>query len=155
LGRNLGCSRQRIAAGGFVKIRYTSEEDIPLLAELNHQLIQDERASNPMSVADLSTRMRAWLQSEYRAVIFERASKPVAYALFRSSEEGLYLRQFFVDRAHRRQGVGRLAIELFREQVVPSGQSLSLEVLANNEGAIAFWRQLGFRQHALSFRIDP
>jgi ribosomal protein S18 acetylase RimI-like enzyme len=138
-----------------VKLRYTSAEDIPLLAELNHQLIQDERASNPMSVAELSARMRAWLQGEYRAVIFERASEPVAYALFRPSEEGLFLRQFFVDRAHRRQGVGRRAIELFREQVVPSGQPLLLDVLVNNEGAIAFWRRLGFRQHALSFRIDP
>jgi ribosomal protein S18 acetylase RimI-like enzyme len=138
-----------------VKLRYASAEDIPLLAELNHQLIQDERASNPMSVAELSTRMYAWLQGEYRAVIFERGSEPVAYALFRPSEEGLYLRQFFVGRAHREQGVGRRAIELFREQVVPAGQPLSLEVLVHNEGAIAFWRRLGFRQHALSFRSGP
>jgi ribosomal protein S18 acetylase RimI-like enzyme len=138
-----------------VKLRYASAEDIPLLAELSHQLIQDERASNPVSVAELSTRMRAWLQGEYRAVIFERASEPVAYALFRPSEEGLYLRQFFVDRAHRGQGVGRRAIELFREQVVPSGQPLLLEVLVHNEGAIAFWQRLGFRQHALSFRSGP
>jgi len=138
-----------------VKLRCASAEDIPLLAELNHQLIQDECASNPMSVAELSTRMRAWLQGDYRTVIFERDSEPIAYALFRPSEEGLYLRQFFVDRAHRRQGVGRHAIELFREQVVPSGQPLLLEVLVHNEGAIAFWQRLGFRRHALSFRTDP
>lgn len=138
-----------------MKLRYASEEDVRLLAELNHQLIEDERASNPMSVAELSTRMRTWLHGEYRAVIFERASAPVAYALFRRSDEGLYLRQFFVSRAHRRQGVGRRAVELLREQVIPPGQTLSLEVLVHNEDGIAFWRALGFQQHALSFRAGP
>jgi ribosomal protein S18 acetylase RimI-like enzyme len=138
-----------------VKLRYASDEDVPLLAELNHQLIEDERSSNTMSVSELSDRMRVWLQSEYRAVIFDRHSEPVAYALFRPSEEGLYLRQFFVSRSHRRQGVGRRAIELLREQVVPYGQALSLEVLVHNEEGSAFWRALGFRKHAISFQCDP
>jgi len=140
---------------GLVKLRYASEEDVGLLAELNRQLIEDERASNSMSVAELSSRMRTWLHGEYRAVIFEHASEPLAYALFRPSNEGLYLRQFFVSRAHRRRGVGRRAIELLREQVIPAGQPLSLEVLVQNDDGIAFWRALGFRQHALSFQTDP
>ena len=138
-----------------MKLRYASEEDVQLLAELNHQLIEDERASNAMSVVELSTRMRTWLRGEYRAVIFEQASQPVAYALLRPSDEGLYLRQFFVSRAHRRQGVGRRAIELLRKQVLSPGQPLSLEVLVHNEDGIAFWRALGSRQHALSFSIGP
>ncbi len=138
-----------------MKLRYATDEDIPLLAELNHQLIQDEKAPNPMSVRELAERMRAWLHGDYRAVFFELAAETVAYALFRSSEEGLYLRQFFVSRAHRRRGIGRQAIEIFREQVVPSGQILSLEVLVHNEDGIAFWRALGFREHALSFQCGP
>ena len=138
-----------------MKLRYASEEDITLLAELSHQLIQDERAPNPMSVPELADRMRTWLRGDYQAVIFELSAKPVAYALFRPSEENLYLRQFFVSRGHRRQGIGRRAIQLFREQVVSPGQALSLEVFVHNEAGIAFWRALGFRQHALSFRIDP
>jgi GNAT superfamily N-acetyltransferase len=138
-----------------VKLRYATEADVVLLAELNHQLIQDERASNPMSVVELAARMRAWLRGDYRAVIFEVSSELIGYALFRPSEEGLYLRQFFVSRPHRRKGLGRRAIQLLREQVVPSGQALSLEVLIHNEAGIAFWRALGFPEHALSFRIDP
>jgi len=138
-----------------VKFRYASAEDIPLLAMLNQQLIQDERASNPMSATELSTRMTGWLCGEYQAIIFERQSEPVAYALFRTSEDGMYLRHFFVCRGHRRNGVGRRAIELLMEYVVPSGQSLTLEVLVQNEAGIAFWRSLGFREHALSFRIGP
>ena len=138
-----------------MKLRYASDEDIPLLAELNHQLIQDERAPNPMSVRELAERMRAWLSTDYRAVIFELAAEPIAYALFRSSEEGVYLRQFFVSRAHRRRGVGRRAIETFREQIVSPDQALSLEVLIHNEAGIAFWQAVGFEQHAVSFRIGP
>jgi ribosomal protein S18 acetylase RimI-like enzyme len=137
----------------LLKLRYASEEDVPLLAELNHQLIRDERASNAMPVPELSDRMLTWLRRDYRAVIFELGTEPVAYALFRPSEEGLYPRQFYVSRAHRRRGIGRRAIRLFREQVVPAGQALSLEVLVHNEAGIAFWRALGFQENALSFRI--
>ncbi len=137
-----------------MKLRYAAAEDVPLLAELNHQLIQDECAPNPMSVSELSVRLRAWLRGDYQAVIFEVVSEPVAYALFRTSEEGLYLRQFYVVRHHRRQGIGRRAFHLFREEVVSPGQSLSLEVLVRNEEGIAFWQALGFREHAISFRIE-
>jgi GNAT superfamily N-acetyltransferase len=138
-----------------MKLRYASDEDIPLLAELNHQLIQDERAPNPMSVRELAEQMRGWLSGDYRAVVFELAAEPIAYALFRSSEEGIYLRQFFVSRAHRRRGIGRRAIEAFREQVVSQDQVLSLEVFVHNEVGIAFWQAVGFGQHTLSFRIGP
>lgn len=135
-----------------MKLRHASKGDLPLLAELNRQLIQDEQAQNPMSLTELKERMSQWLASEYRAVIFEVASDPIAYALYRPSEEGVYLRQFLVIRKHRRQGLGRQAIELFREQVVPTGTALTLEVLVHNEEGLAFWRALGFRKHAVSFR---
>lgn len=53
----------------------------------------------------------------------------------------------FADTAGHPQGFG--------EQVVPSGQILSLEVLVHNEDGIAFWRALGFREHTLSFQCGP
>lgn len=137
-----------------MKLRHASDADIPLLAELNHQLIQDERAPNPMSVPELVQRLRAWLSGDYRAVVFELAAEPVAYALFRPSETDVYLRQFFVSRAHRRRGIGRQAIEVFREQIVSPNQALSLEVFDHNEVAIAFWQAAGFEQFAISYRIN-
>lgn len=83
-------------------------EDCELLAELNHQLIRDEGHRNPMTVAELEQRMRDWLSgAEYRAIFFEHDGCPVAYALFRSeSDASIYLRQFFVCRDKRRQGIG-------------------------------------------------
>jgi ribosomal protein S18 acetylase RimI-like enzyme len=138
-----------------VHLREATFEDLPLLAELNRQLIQDQRSSNPMSLAELQERMRGWLAGEYRAVLFEIDSKPVAYAVFRPAEGGIHLRQFFVARGLRRQGIGRRAIEAFRKRHVPSSAALTLEVLVHNSAGIAFWRALGFQDHALSLRLPP
>jgi len=136
-------------------LREATAEDLPLLAELNRQLIQDQRSSNQMSVAELEERMRGWLRAEYRAVVFEIDSQHVAYALFRLDEGGIHLRQFFVARAFRRQGIGRSAIESFRERFVPPGAALTLEVLVHNSAGLGFWRALGFQERALSFRLAP
>jgi ribosomal protein S18 acetylase RimI-like enzyme len=139
-----------------VHLREATPEDLPLLAELNRQLIQDQRSPNPMSITELEERMRGWLLAEYRAVVFEIASQPVAYALFRPAEGGgVHLRQFFVARSVRRQGVGRRAFEAFRARFVPADAALYLEVLVQNLPGLAFWRALGFQEHALSLRLPP
>ena len=136
-------------------LREATTEDLPLLAELNRQLIQDQQSPNPMSVAELEARMRGWLVAEYRAALFEIDSQPVAYGLFRPDDGDIRLRQFFVARAFRRQGIGRRAIEAFRQRFVPPGAALTLEVLVHNSAGLAFWRALGFQEHALSFRLAP
>jgi ribosomal protein S18 acetylase RimI-like enzyme len=139
-----------------VHLRDAEARDLPLLAELNRQLIQDQGSSNSMSVAELEERMHGWLAAEYRAVLFEIDAQAVAYALFRPAEDGgVHLRQFFVARAFRRQGVGRRAFQAFRERFVPAGAALYLEVLVHNLPGLAFWRALGFQEHALSLRLPP
>ena len=146
-----------------LRLRYASEADVPILARLNQQLVLDGLSPNPRSPAELEQRMRDWLAGEYRAVIFEASGEAVAYAVFRPSVEGLYVQQFFVARAHRRRGVGRRAIELLREQVLPPGATLSLDVLLQNERGLEFWEAIGFRRgktraygghrHGVPFRL--
>ena len=138
-----------------MRLREATALDLPLLAELNRQLIEDQRSSNPMSVVELAERMRGWLAGEYRALVFEIDGKPVAYAVFRPAEGGVQLRQFFVVRDRRRQGIGRRAFEAFRRRHVAPGAALTLEVLVHNAPGIAFWRALGFEDHALSLRLPP
>ena len=135
-----------------MELREANESDLPLLARWNRELIEDQRADNAMTVALLELRLARWLASDYEAVIFEQRGEPVAYALFRPDEGGVYLRQFFVARGHRRRGVGREAMRIFCERCVLAGASLSLEVLTHNERALAFWRALGMREHAIRFR---
>lgn len=118
--------------------------DIEMLAELNHQLIADEGADNPRSVAQLAERMAEWLEGRYRAVLFEEGGAPVAYALYRDDGESIYLRQFFVTRERRRTGVGRDAIARLVNEVFPPGKRVVVEVLAKNARAMAFWHAMGF-----------
>src|SRR5438309_12104150 len=85
---------------------FATADDCPLLAELNHQLIQDEGHRSRMRVAELERRMRDWLAGDYRAVLFEERSEVVAYALFRQVPGEVYLRQHFVPRRRPRRGAG-------------------------------------------------
>jgi ribosomal protein S18 acetylase RimI-like enzyme len=136
--------------------RFATAQDARLLAELNHQLIADEGHGNPMDANQLEQRMLDWLKSEYQAVLFQRELDVLAYALYRSDEYGrIHLRQFFVDRNHRRQGVGREAMHLFRAGVVPGGKRIVVEVLTANAAARSFWAANGFREYAVTLERAP
>jgi predicted acetyltransferase len=86
-----------------------------------------------MTVPELDQRMRSWLGGEYRAVFFEADDGIVAYALFREELEEIYLRQLFVVRHKRRQGVGRKAVGILRSQIWPRNKRLTVEVLVANQ----------------------
>jgi predicted acetyltransferase len=129
--------------------------DCARLAELNHQLIRDEGHRNKMPVSQLEKRMQDWLSSEYAAIIFEVNQTIMAYALYREQPEEIYLRQLFVNRDHRRQGIGRNAFEILRSKIWPPDKRLTVEVLVKNAAAVAFWRSLGYQDYALTLEILP
>lgn len=135
--------------------RHATLEDCAALAELNHQLIRDEGHRNKMNVPELEQRMRGWLESEYAAVIFERAGETVAYALYREQPEHIYLRHLFVARDRRRKGIGRAAVEILRMQIWPKNKRLTVEVLVKNGPAVAFWRAVGYTDYSLTLEIMP
>ena len=136
--------------------RLATLDDCPLLAELNHQLLLDEGHRNRfMTLPQLEQRMRGWLSGEYRAVIFEDGGDVVAYALYREQPDEIYLRQLFVVRDRRRQGLGRDAMDILRSRVWPTGKRLTVEVLAGNTNAIAFWRSVGYVDYSLTLEIRP
>jgi len=138
-----------------VQFRRARAEDCAMLAAMNHQLIRDEGHRNPMTIPELAERMKQWLATDYKAVVFERDSVIVAYALYREQAEEIYLRQLFVPPAHRRQGIGRQAIEILRSQIWPANRRLTVEVLVKNETALQFWRAVGFKDYSLRLEIMP
>jgi GNAT superfamily N-acetyltransferase len=135
--------------------RHASQTDIRLLAALNRQLIDDEGHRDTMSIAELADRMRAFLAADYRAALFERDGRLVAYALWAERGDGLYLRQFFVVREARRGGIGRQAMAILRQEAWPQDARLYLEVLTGNTRGLAFWRALGFADYALTLELLP
>jgi len=108
-----------------------------------------------MTVPELEQRMKAWLTSEYAAVLFEDDAEAVAYALYREEPEEIYLRQLFVVRNRRRRGIGRQAMEILRSQIWPKHKRLTVEVLVRNTAAITFWRAVGYQDYSLTLEILP
>ena len=108
-----------------------------------------------MTIPELEQRMSGWLRSEYIAMIFEEDGEAVAYALYREEPKEIYLRQLFVVRNRRRQGIGRQAVEMLRSQIWLKQKRLTVEVLVQNPAAVAFWRAVGYRDYCLTLEILP
>jgi len=108
-----------------------------------------------MTVQELEQRMRDWLSGEYQAVIFEDEGDVVAYCLYREQLDSIYLRQLFVTRHRRRQGLGRRSVEILRSEVWPKDKILTVEVLVANQSGVSFWRSVGYTDYSLSLQILP
>jgi len=137
--------------------RLATLDDAPLLARLNKELTEDEGHRNRCQSLDwFAARMEGFLQGEYTAVIFEQESEAVAYALFCPTpdrERTVYLRQLYVARGCRRQGLGREALRLLRAEVWPRGTRVTAEVLPHNATARAFYAALGFDEAYLGLEL--
>ena len=138
-----------------MNFRFATMADSAMLAKLNYQLIQDEGHRNRMGLPELEQRMRDWLTGEYHGVLFEEKNTIIVYALYREQVDEIYLRHFFVSRSHRRQGKGRQAMEMLRQQIWPKDKRLTVETLAANEAGVAFWRSTGYKDYALKLEILP
>jgi predicted acetyltransferase len=135
--------------------RFAASTDVHLLGELNYQLIRDEGHRNRMSIPELVTRVKDWLADGYRASIFEDDSGVLAYALYREEKDHLYLRQFFVQRHQRRNGVGRQCIQTLVTEIWPQDTRITVDVLCHNHAGTAFWRSVGFSDYCLTLERTP
>ncbi len=138
-----------------MQYRFSNDSDLDLLAEWNHQLIQDEGHRNPMAVPELRERMKGWLTGEYKAVIFSEEGESVAYALYKEDAKEIYLRQLFVKRDRRREGIGRKAMDILRNQLWPKNKRMTVGVLTANRPAVDFWRSMGYKDYSLTLEIMP
>ena len=131
-------------------------DDAPVLAEINRQLIEDEWGGGGMSLDALEERMRGWISAgDYHAVIFERAGVMVAYALVSIDDDSAYIRHFYVMREQRGTGIGRQALAMLLDEVVPGDVRVTLDVLASNRGGYAFWRAAGFSDYTIRMERLP
>jgi len=133
--------------------RFATVADGHLLAQMNLQLIRDEGHRNSMSVAELEQRMQGWLAGEYQAVLFEDELGPAGYTLFKRESDWIYLRQFFVQPARRRCGIGREAISWLLENAWKNAPRIRLDVLVENSDGIEFWRSIGFADYCITMEM--
>jgi len=134
--------------------RYVTDEDINTLAVMNNQLIEDERHRSKMTVQDLEIRIRKWLSKNYHAAIAEEKDEIIAYALWRRDPDWIYLRQLFVNRNKRRQGIGRAFIKWLHENAWKKDKWIRVEALIVNPEGIAFWRAIGFKDYCITLELE-
>ncbi|MBN1429056.1 MAG: GNAT family N-acetyltransferase [Anaerolineae bacterium] len=140
-----------------MRYRFATLDDIPTLSKLNRLLTEDEQHRNRFQPdAWFEERMRCFLTGSYTAVLFEIDAEVVAYALYTDHPDHgdtIYLRQIFVDRAHRRQGIGQEALQILMKDIWPPDKRLTVDVLIDNQAARALYHAAGFREYAIELEI--
>jgi ribosomal protein S18 acetylase RimI-like enzyme len=126
----------------MIEIKKCTLEAVALLAEMNKQLIEDEKANNPMDIIQLKNRMVDFLNNGYKAFFFIVNKEIVGYALCDMKKEPKYLRQFFIKREERRKGYGQSAFEKLLKKT--DIKEVEIDVLKWNETGIKFWEKIGF-----------
>ena len=139
-----------------MEFRHAVDDDAPLLAEINQQLIQDEWGGGGMPLEHLERRMRRWIEEgDYKAVLFLEDGETVAYSLVSIDDDSAYIRHFFVLHQHRGHGVGRRALEMLLREIIPRDVRVTLDVLASNTVGHAFWQSVGFTDYAIRMELLP
>ena len=126
--------------------------DVPQLALLNKQLIDDEKSNNTMSIKELEDRMHGFINTEYDAYYFMKHDDIIGYALVKNTCNPLYLRQFLIEREYRKNLYGTSAFRCLLEHL--NVDSIDIEVLPWNEPGIRFWESLGFHEVSRYMRLE-
>ena len=89
----------------MIGIKECTENDNKLLAKMNKQLIEDEKANNLMDITQLENRMYDFLNNGYKAFFFIIEEEIVGYALCDMTKEPKYLRQFFIKKGKKEENI--------------------------------------------------
>lgn len=143
-----------------MEIKKCTLDDTETLAQLNKQLIEDEKSDNPMTLEELEYRMERFITTEYDAYFFvedaneegAKCGEILGYALVKNSCTPLYLRQFFIKREHRKKHLGTEAFQLLKAHL--KADTLDIEVLSWNEAGMKFWQSLGFCERSRYMRYQ-
>ncbi len=126
--------------------------DAGRLAELNKQLIEDEKSDNHMDMEELKSRMETFLRTDYNAYFFLEENEVVGYALVNVHTRPVYLRQFLIERKYRRNHLGSEAVKLLLKKLDVS--EMDTEVLSWNETGLKFWESCGFSERSRYMRLS-
>ena len=135
-----------------MRVRDATKEDAGPIAAIYNQGIED-RTSTFETRLRIAEDIEKWFDGVHPAIVVEDDDGVViAYAATfaysaRECYAGIAEASLYVDRAHRRQGVGRLAAEALCEAAARAGYwKLISRIFASNQASRALCRALGFRE---------
>lgn len=113
----------------------------PLLASMSQQLVE-----TGLKPAWCAARIRWHIGHPDSMVLTARSAQEIAgFAIMRYLDDTAHLNLLAVTPGHRRRGVARSLLAWLEQSALTAGTFLiSLEVRASNEGALRFYRALGY-----------
>ena len=137
-----------------IEYRRAEASDLPLLASMHQQSVEDECSEPSPSLPDCEAAIECVLNRGGEAIVFRADGDDVGYALFLREPEGIWLRHFFVSRPHRRQGIGRAAMRWLVADAWKEPARVRLAVHVENPVGIAFWRGIGFSDWLYEMKLE-
>jgi GNAT superfamily N-acetyltransferase len=144
-------------------IRPATDRDVESLTNMNHQLVKDMVVAENWSHDVYRNRFGEWVAgAEWSVDLFEEDSDIVGYSVYQprpdyydETQMVIYIRQFFIERNHRRSGIGRSAFDHLFESRFPEHDGLALDVLSTNPEGMKFWEALGFDTYFTAMKKHP
>ena len=122
-----------------ITIRAMSEEDLPLIAELELKIFPDPWSKNAFS--------EALGEDSWGAVVAEADGEVVAYACYLIIDVESHLTNIAVAESYRRKSVAKQLLDYILRVVTEANcEYLLLEVRPSNTEAVAFYRKHSFHQ---------
>ncbi|WP_379134061.1 GNAT family N-acetyltransferase [Paenibacillus sp. sgz500958] len=144
-----------------LRLQSARNSDLQILAEMNKQLIEDEKSSNPMGIKELEGRMREFLENAWGIDLILKESKIIGYTLykyqedlFNRDEKQVYIRQYFIRREYRNMGYGIAGIELLKKTRFKDVEKIEIDVLETNPEGKRFWDSAGFKPYYTNMRME-
>lgn len=143
-----------------VVVRQATGRDVPLQAQTNDRLVADQGSLNPFSMAELEQRFAEWLQTgTWQVDVFFEREQVIGYAVYQQrgdyyypDQKVVYVRQFYIEREYRGQGLGRAAFHALSHHRFPEGCPVALDVVATNPAGQQFWSRLGFSPYFMAMK---
>ena len=131
-----------------------TQSDIPLLAQMNHHLVEDMDAQNG-SIDRYTARFHSWIGGGHWQVdLFDHDNSVVGYAVYQRRQDHFdrslgvtFIRHFFIARNVRRSGLGTLAFNTLLETRFNRATTVTLDILPSTPDAHGFWQSLGFETY--------
>lgn len=159
--KDLKISLQRGDGILSLRLRSARASDLLILAEMNKQLIEDEKSSNPMGIKELEERMAEFLKNSWEIDLIMKDTEIIGYTLYQFHEnqykresKQVYIRQYFIVREYRNMGYGIAGIELLKKTRFQDVKRIEIDVLETNPKGQKFWKKVGFKPYYLNMRIE-